>query len=102
MFKDFETIRLRTNHRLAPDQQQYKNFLMRVGTGIINDHKSRIQLPKKMCANSTLELLEFVFPRALMVNPQRNWRELAGRAILTPTNDRTFQLNGTVMVNIDL
>lgn len=98
LFKYFETYRLVTNHRLEAGQEHYRNFLRRVGVGSINDEQYRVELPQEMVTSERVNMLNFVFPPNLLRNPLANWKELAGRAILTPLNKETFELNTIIMV----
>ncbi|KAL3121183.1 hypothetical protein niasHT_006212 [Heterodera trifolii] len=97
LFKHFTTHRLVTNHRLQSGQQQYRDFLRRVGTGAINDIQQRVKLPKQIVEPDRDALLQFVFPQELLDKPLENWQKLAERAILCPLNKETFELNNKIM-----
>ncbi|KAL3106584.1 hypothetical protein niasHT_018226 [Heterodera trifolii] len=97
LFKHFATHRLVTNHRLQSGQQQYRDFLRRVGTGAINDIQQRVKLPQKIVEPDRDALLHFVFPQELLDKPLENWQKLAERAILCPLNKETFELNNKIM-----
>ncbi|KAL3096458.1 hypothetical protein niasHS_004420 [Heterodera schachtii] len=97
LFKHFTTHRLVTNHRLQSGQQQYRDFLRRVGTGAINDIQQRVKLPQKIVETDRDALLHFVFPQELFDKPLENWQKLAERAILCPLNKETFELNNKIM-----
>ncbi|KAL3088235.1 hypothetical protein niasHS_009532 [Heterodera schachtii] len=97
LFKHFTTHRLVTNHRLQSGQQQYRDFLRRVGTGAINDIQQRVKLPQKIVEPDRDALLHFVFPQELLDKPLENWQKLAERAILCPLNKETFELNNKIM-----
>uniref|UniRef100_A0A183BU32 ATP-dependent DNA helicase n=1 Tax=Globodera pallida TaxID=36090 RepID=A0A183BU32_GLOPA len=47
------------------------------------------------------QLLKSTFPAELLKNPLDNWEELAGRAILCPLNRETFELNGSIMDQLE-
>uniref|UniRef100_A0A914H714 ATP-dependent DNA helicase n=1 Tax=Globodera rostochiensis TaxID=31243 RepID=A0A914H714_GLORO len=57
LFKHFKTIRLTANHRLQAGQGHYRNFLMRVGSGLLNNANLRIKLPACMDRLPTRERL---------------------------------------------
>ncbi|KAL3110848.1 hypothetical protein niasHT_014785 [Heterodera trifolii] len=97
LFKHFTTHRLVTNHRLQSGQQQYRDFLRRVGTGVINDIQQRVKLPQKIVEPDRDALLQFVFPQELLDEPLENWQKLSERAILCPLNKETFELNNKIM-----
>uniref|UniRef100_A0A183BTU6 ATP-dependent DNA helicase n=1 Tax=Globodera pallida TaxID=36090 RepID=A0A183BTU6_GLOPA len=97
LFKLFTTIRLSTNHRLQAGQEQYRNFLKRVGAGLINDSKLHIKLPACMVEPDRDALINFVFPPHLLQDPLGQWEQLAGRAILCPLNRETLELNNIIM-----
>lgn len=100
LFGLFATKRLTQNLRLEEGQQQYRNFMMGVGTGKLNDHDSRVELPAGMVVRTREELLDFVFPQYMMDNPTDYAEELGGRAILCPRNAETFQFTQIILVNI--
>lgn len=98
LFKHFVTRRLRTNHRLRPDQAAYRRMLLRIATAADNDQNDRVQLPAEMCVSACADLLDFVFPKELLEKPLDHWQELSGRAILCPLNRETFDMNNVIMV----
>lgn len=95
-------MRLTTNIRLEQDQKAFRNFLLKVGTAddSIMDTEGRVQLPKPMCLTERDELLKFVFPKHLLLDPLKNWEELAGCAILSPLNVDTLEMNELILVCI--
>lgn len=99
LFQDFETLRLTANQRLGTDQEAFRNYLLRLGTGVINDSTERVQLPPNMCLFNREDLINYIFPDSLMSQPLTKWRELVGRAILSPLNKDTLALNQLLMVN---
>lgn len=100
LFRKDATLRLKTNVRLEQDQEAFRNFLLKVGTAhdSIMDVEGRVQLPKPMCLIEREELLKFVFPEHLLLEPVNNWEELAGCAILSPLNVDTLEMNELILV----
>uniref|UniRef100_A0A183BNP0 ATP-dependent DNA helicase n=1 Tax=Globodera pallida TaxID=36090 RepID=A0A183BNP0_GLOPA len=101
LFKHFTTRRLVANHRLQAGQQRYRDFIKRVGIGIINDNRQFIKLPVTMVEPDREKLLKATFPDELLKDPLDNWEELAGRAILCPLNRETFELNDIIMDQLE-
>uniref|UniRef100_A0A914H7G4 ATP-dependent DNA helicase n=1 Tax=Globodera rostochiensis TaxID=31243 RepID=A0A914H7G4_GLORO len=97
LFKHFTTIRLTANHRLQAGQGHYRNFLMRVGSGLLNNANLRIKLPTCMVEPDRDALINFVFPPEILKDPIAHWAELEGRAILCPLNRETLELNNIIM-----
>ncbi|KAL3068642.1 hypothetical protein niasHS_016746 [Heterodera schachtii] len=97
LFSNFVTRKLLANHRLRPGQENYRNFLLRVGTGKNNtDH--RVQLKPSMCVATRSELLDFVFTKEMLEHPLDHEEQFGGCAILSPLNSETFELNNIIMV----
>ncbi|KAL3080522.1 hypothetical protein niasHS_013716 [Heterodera schachtii] len=97
LFSNFVTRKLLANHRLRPGQENYRNFLLRVGTGKNNtDH--RVQLKPSMCVATRNELLDFVFTKEMLEHPLDHEEQFGGCAILSPLNSETFELNNIIMV----
>nr|CAD2192831.1 unnamed protein product [Meloidogyne enterolobii] len=98
--KNFVTRKLHKNQRLEKGQEQYRQFLKCVGTGVLNDEEDRVRIPAKMHTNSKEELIDFVFPHELLDNSVAQWKEICGRAILCPLNNETFEINNIIMDRI--
>jgi hypothetical protein len=98
LFPHFSRWQLRVNHRLQADQFAYKNFLLKLGTGLLNDKQQRVQLPESICLNDPSELFDWIFPKRILDDPVNNWEEFADRVILSPLNKETLLINKEIMV----
>ena len=97
LFRDFARWQLRINHRLEAGQQYYRDFLLKVGTGLLNDNQQRIRLPESMCMSNMEELFEWIFPQQLLDAPLENWEEFSTR-VLSPLNKETLSISRMIMV----
>lgn len=98
LFRDFARWQLRINHRLEAGQQYYRDFLLKVGTGLLNDNQQRIRLPESMCMSNMEELFEWIFPQQLLDAPLENWEEFSTRVLLSPLNKETLSISRMIMV----
>uniref|UniRef100_A0A914GRB9 ATP-dependent DNA helicase n=1 Tax=Globodera rostochiensis TaxID=31243 RepID=A0A914GRB9_GLORO len=100
VFRHFTTRRLRANHRLQAGQENYRRFLLRVGTAQSNNGQHRVRLSAEMCVASRHELIDFVFSSAMLSRPLEHANEFGGCAILSPLNKETFELNKIILDRI--
>lgn len=98
LFRDFARWQLRINHRLEAGQQYYRDFLLKVGTGLLNDNQQRIRLPESMCMSNMEELFDWIFPQQLLDAPLENWEEFSTRVLLSPLNKETLSISRMIMV----
>jgi len=97
-FRLFKCFNLRANMRVAPDEVQFLDFLNRVGDGTNMDPVTKkVTLDEELIVSDQESLIDFVFPRQLLMNPVTHSEELRHGAILAPRNIEVENINLTIL-----
>lgn len=93
LFKELEVIRLNKNMRTLPEEQEFANYLLRLGNGELqDDEEADMTLPNRVISNS--DLVDEILGECIR---NRDYSSLAERVILCTTNDACKQINEQVL-----
>jgi hypothetical protein len=100
-FSLFKNHRLTINKRLTNSDKKtkkYARFLDKLATGVTTDGFDKIKIPRSIAMEKEEDIIDFVFPKAAMIDPIKYIDQLSGSALLCPTNEECFRINNSLMV----
>uniref|UniRef100_A0A914DXX8 ATP-dependent DNA helicase n=1 Tax=Acrobeloides nanus TaxID=290746 RepID=A0A914DXX8_9BILA len=94
----FEVFKLRQNKRTLPEEQDFAEFLLKLGNGELEtvEDPDYIKVPE-LCLE-TEDLINAVFGEAIEKN---DYAELFKRVILTTTNERALEVNNEITAMLE-
>ena len=99
LWANFEVIRLTQNMRALPEQIRFKEYLLQLGEGTlpaIDTHNQLVRVPEDLIENHSI--VEAIYGSDLLTFDQLNQ---TNRAILTPKNSDTIELNQQILERLD-
>jgi hypothetical protein len=96
---NFHEFQLRVNQRVGPGEERHADWLDKLGRGqnYANDDYAHVRIPDAYRCNTGDELIEFVFPSAMLADPLANVEDLRKGAILAPHRATVIQMNQEVV-----
>jgi len=99
IFRDFETIRLTTNMRVAVGEQEFVSFLRNVGNGLnYIDDTEFVEMPDENITALPIDnLISFCSDERWLANSLSHGFDLCSSAILSPTNATVDYINNEIL-----
>jgi hypothetical protein len=96
---NFHEFQLRVNRRVGPGEERHAEWLDKLGRGqnYANDDYTHVRIPDEYKCETGEQLIEFVFPRAMLADPLANVDYLRNGAILAPHRVTVATQNSVVV-----